>query len=133
MARILMAEDEAHIARLVALWLGRHGHTIFEAPNGAVALELLDRETVDLIICDMNMPVLNGAGLVKAVREERGLDIPIMMVTARCDQAKLVSEMTPYNVTLYPKPFVPSRLVADIDKLLSAPAGHTGPHTSRRL
>ena len=133
MAKILMAEDEAHITRLLSLWLGRHGHQMLEAGNGAVALTLLDQERVDLIICDMNMPVLDGAGLVKAVREERGLSMPILMVTARCDQAKLIEEMKPYNVTLYPKPFVPSRLVADIDRLLGAPVEHSDPHASRGL
>lgn len=131
MARILMAEDEAHIMRLLSLWLGRHGHQVLEAADGAVALSLLDQQQVDLIICDMNMPVLDGAGLIKAVREERGLDMPILMVTARCDQAKLIKEMKPYNVTLYPKPFVPSRLVADIDRLLSASAARAEVDTSR--
>ena len=120
MAKILMAEDEIHITRLLSLWLGRHGHQVLEAPNGAVALSFLDREQVDLIICDMNMPMLDGAGLIKAVREERNMDVPIMMITSRCDQTKLIEEMKPFNVTLYPKPFVPSRLVADIDRLLRA-------------
>ncbi|MFQ5592051.1 MAG: response regulator transcription factor [Phycisphaerae bacterium] len=118
MARILMAEDEVHIARLLSLWLGRNGHTVIEARDGMIALQLLERENIDLMICDMNMPALNGAGLVKAVREERQMDVPILMVTARCDQTKLIEEMRPYNVVLYPKPFVPSRLVADIDRML---------------
>jgi len=120
MARILMAEDEAHIARVLSLWLGRKGHQPLEAPNGAVALDILDREQVDLIICDMNMPVLNGADLCRIVREERGLDVPILMITARCDQTRLTEQMAPLGVKLYPKPFVPSRLLADIEKLLGA-------------
>ncbi|MHC4696620.1 MAG: response regulator [Planctomycetota bacterium] len=133
MAKILMAEDEAHITRLLSLWLGRHGHQVLEAADGVVALSVLDRERVDLIICDMNMPMLDGAGLVRAVRDERGLNIPIMMVTARCDHTKLIKEMKPYNVTFHPKPFVPSRLVADIDLLLSASVGHADLHTSGGL
>ena len=126
-----MAEDEAHIARLVSLWLGRHGHTVLDAPNGAVALELLDREEIDLLICDMNMPVLNGADLVKAVREERGLDIPIVMITARCDQVKLIEQLKPYNVNLHAKPFVPSRLVEDVNRLLGVTTEPAEPHASR--
>ncbi len=133
MAKILMVEDEVHITRLLSLWLGRHGHQVLEAANGVVALSLLDRERVDLIICDMNMPMLDGAGLVRVVRDERGLNIPIMMVTARCDHAKLIKEMKPYNVTFHPKPFVPSRLVADIDLLLCASVGRTDLHTSGGL
>ena len=120
MARILLAEDEAHIARVLSLWLGRQGHETLEAPNGAVALEILGRERVDLIICDMNMPVVDGAEVARIVREELALDMPILMITARCDQAQLAEQMTPLRVKLYPKPFVPSRLLTDIDQMLSA-------------
>lgn len=122
MPRILIAEDEAHILRVMALWLGRHGHEVLEAPNGAVALERLERETVDLIISDMNMPVKTGLDLVKAVREEHRSDVPFMLLTARCDQERLSKQLAPFKVHLYPKPFVPSRLVTDIDRLLAAAA-----------
>lgn len=122
MARILIAEDEPHIIRVMSLWLRRHGHEVLEAPNGAAALELLDNETVDLIISDINMPVLDGLGLVKALREDRGLDLPILMLSARCDQSELAAQVKSYDVQLLPKPFVPSQLVADIDRLLGAAA-----------
>ena len=118
MARILIVEDEAHIVRVMSMWLERHGHEILQAGNGLVALEVLEREDVDLIISDMNMPLLDGLGLVKTVRDERGLEVPILLVSARCDQVKLAEQLTPYNVRLYPKPFVPSRLVRDIERML---------------
>ena len=120
MPRILIAEDEAHILRVLSMWLERHGYDVLGAANGAAALEILDNETVDMIISDMNMPGLDGLELVKAVREDRGLDVPFLLLTARCDQDKLASRLSPYGVRLYPKPFVPSRLVADIDRLLHA-------------
>lgn len=118
MARILLVEDEPHIARVMSMWLSRNGHEIFEAENGAVALETLSKHPVDMIISDMNMPVLDGIGLVAAVRNERQMDIPFMLITARCDHAHLRTRLEPYGVTIYPKPFVPSRLVADIDEIL---------------
>jgi two-component system chemotaxis response regulator CheY len=123
MPRILIAEDEAHILRVMALWLGRHGHEIIETPNGAVALQRLTDESVDLIISDMNMPLVSGLELVRVMRDERGSDVPIMLLTARCDQEKLSAQLGPYRVHLYPKPFVPSRLVHDIDRLLGVAAG----------
>jgi two-component system chemotaxis response regulator CheY len=118
MAKILIVEDEAHIVRVMSMWLERHGHQIRQAPNGAAALDVLGRESVDMIISDINMPLLDGLGLVKAVRNERRLDIPILLVSARCDQAKLAEQLEPYDVRLYPKPFVPSRLVGDIERML---------------
>lgn len=122
MAKILVVEDEAHICRIMTMWLTRHGHDIVEAANGRMALDLLDHESVDLIISDMNMPILDGLGLAKAVRNERGLTIPILLVTARCDQRALAVQLEPLRVKICPKPFVPSRLVADIEALLAEAA-----------
>lgn len=120
MAKILIVEDEAHIVRVMSMWLERHGHEILQAGNGLMALEVLERENVDLMISDMNMPLLDGLGLVKTVRDERGLEMPILLVSARCDQVKLAEQLSPYHVRLYPKPFVPSRLVGDIERMLGA-------------
>ena len=117
MLRILIVEDEAHILRIMSLWLARNGYEILEAENGAVALEILDREHVDIIISDMNMPRMDGLELVRLVREQRKLDAPFLLMTARCDQNALRERLRPYRVQLYPKPFVPSRLVAEIDAL----------------
>lgn len=117
MLRILIVEDEAHILRIMSLWLARNGYEILEAENGAVALEILDREHVDIIISDMNMPRMDGLELVRLVREQRKLDAPFLLMTARCDQDALREKLRPYRVQLYPKPFVPSRLVAEIDAL----------------
>ncbi len=117
MLRILIVEDEAHILRIMSLWLARNGYEILEAENGAVALEILDREHVDIIISDMNMPRMDGLELVRLVREQRKLDAPFLLMTARCDLDALREKLRPYRVKLYPKPFVPSRLVAEIEAL----------------
>ena len=119
MAKILIVEDEAHIARVMAMWLTRQGHTVIETSNGQLALEVLSREAVDLIISDMNMPVLDGLGLATAVRHDLKLVTPIMLVTARCDQQALAEQLKPLQVKTCPKPFVPSRLVADIERLIA--------------
>jgi DNA-binding response OmpR family regulator len=115
---ILIVEDEAHILRVMSIWLARHGHDILEAANGREALAILDDARVDLIISDMNMPVMDGLELVKAIRNERAIQVPFVLLTARCDQDRLSRQMEPYRVQMYPKPFVPSRLVADIDGML---------------
>ncbi len=118
MPTILIVEDEAHIIRILSLWLKRHGYDILEASNGEAALDVLDRESVDVIISDMNMPVMDGLTLVKTVRDERGMSIPFLLISARCDQEQLSERLKPYQVELYPKPFAPSRLVAEIDRML---------------
>lgn len=120
MHTILIAEDEAHILRVMSMWLNRHGYRVLEAGNGVEALELLDRENVDLIISDMNMPEMDGLAVIEAIRSERDLDIPILLLTARCDQGSLAEKLRPYDVRIYPKPFIPSRLVSEIDILLKS-------------
>ena len=119
MARILVAEDDAHIIRIMSLWLRQHGHEVIETRNGADALKQLETESVDVIITDMNMPILDGCGLATGVRQQLKLDTPILMLSSRCDQFELRERTRPLGVTLYPKPFVPSRLVLEIDRLLA--------------
>ncbi len=119
MARIIVADDEPHILRVMSMWISRHGYEVAEASNGQLALDEVRRGNIDLIISDMNMPVMDGLALAHAVRMDECLDIPFLLLTARCDQAALHDKLAPYNVRLYPKPFVPSRLVAEIDELLA--------------
>jgi len=122
MATILIVDDDAHIIRVLSIWLARHGYDVFTASNGEAALATLDREEVDLIISDMNMPVLDGVGLAKAVRARCGATIPILMLTARCDQERLNEQFATYGVRVYPKPFLPSQLVVEINRLLGVAA-----------
>jgi len=122
MATILIADDDAHIVRVLSMWLGRHGHEVVTARNGEAALETLDGTSIDLIISDMNMPVLDGVGLAKAVRGKVGATIPIIVLTARCDQERLNEQLAVYGVRVYPKPFLPSQLVVEINHLLGVAA-----------
>ena len=84
------------------------------------ALEILAKEPVDLIVSDVNMPRLDGIELAKVVREDRGLKVPILLLTSRCDQSAIAKALKPYDIKLHAKPFMPSRLVAEIDRLLGA-------------
>lgn len=122
MARILVADDDAYIVRVLVMWLTRHGHEVLSAPNGDAALSAIAQHRVDLIISDMNMPILDGIGLARTVREKIGPDIPMLVLTARCDQEKLTQELASFNVRVYPKPFLPSQLVVEINRLLGVPA-----------
>lgn len=120
MARILIADDDAHIVRVLSMWLDRQGHNVVAAANGEDALAKLDGEPVDLIISDMNMPVVDGAGVIKAVRAKVGRTIPILVLTARCDLERLSERLAMYDVRVYTKPFLPSQLIMEINRLLGA-------------
>jgi two-component system, chemotaxis family, chemotaxis protein CheY len=62
------------------------GVKIVEAVNGAHALEKLKQQNVDLILTDMNMPELDGAGLIYAVRHDLKLETPIIIITTKGEQ-----------------------------------------------
>lgn len=80
---ILVADDSQTMRMFILFHLIKmlRGVKIVEAENGADAVEKLRNREVDLILTDMNMPILDGAGLVHAVREELKRDTPIIVIT----------------------------------------------------
>lgn len=82
MFKILVAEDDEELRKLFCTVLKNNSYTPFEASNGEEALEIIDREYIDLIISDIMMPKMDGYELTKQLRDA-GNDIPVLMVTAK--------------------------------------------------
>ncbi|WP_367923876.1 response regulator transcription factor [uncultured Ruthenibacterium sp.] len=82
MFRILVAEDDAATSRLFCAILRRAGYDPVCAADGADALEKLDHLQIDLLICDVMMPHMDGFALTKVIRDS-GSMLPILMVTAK--------------------------------------------------
>ncbi|MGC6177047.1 response regulator transcription factor [Lacrimispora sp. 38-1] len=80
MATILVVEDDKHTRLLTCARLKPY-YAVAEAENGEEALKMLDQNHIDLIIADIQMPVMNGYDLVKELRES-GIQIPVIMLTA---------------------------------------------------
>jgi len=118
MATILVAEDDAHVMRLMSMWLARNGHNVLEANNGSRAKELISAGGVDFLVTDINMPYCNGIELAQWLRGEFKSDIPVVMLSARCDQAQIGEQLHRLKVTVHPKPFSPSRLSNEIENRL---------------
>ena len=81
MFKILLAEDEDSLRKLIAKSLINAGYTVVEAPDGKLALELFSNEHFDIVITDVMMPHMDGNELSKKIREIN-TDIPILMLTA---------------------------------------------------
>lgn len=118
MATILVVDDEVSVVRVLTIWLERNDHLVITALDGKEALNQLDQHDIDLMITDMNMPAQNGLSLIQEIRDTGNHTLPVMLLTARCDQEKLTQKLEPYFVRVYPKPFVPSKLVEEINRLL---------------
>jgi len=80
MATILVVEDDKHTRLLTCARL-KPFYAVAEAENGEEALKMLDQNHIDLIIADIQMPVMNGYDLVKELRDS-GIQIPVIMLTA---------------------------------------------------
>lgn len=118
MARILLAEDDRHINRVVAMWLQRNGHEVVQAYDGPKALELMRELRPDLLVTDVNMPGLDGLDLLEAVRAESLLGHGAIVLTSRCDQMEIEARAGRLGATVHPKPFSPLHLMEAIEAAL---------------
>ncbi|WP_339254646.1 response regulator transcription factor [Paenibacillus sp. FSL P2-0136] len=82
MFTILVVEDDAKLRQLFCTVLTRHGYRTVPAVNGEDALAMLDKEYIDLMICDIMMPVMDGFELTRMIRDNNS-QLPVLMVTAR--------------------------------------------------
>ncbi len=82
MFRIMVAEDDTNTRKLMCTVLSRAGYEPVPAVDGADALDLLDKQHIDLILLDIMMPRVDGYEFVRTLREG-GCSIPVLMVTAK--------------------------------------------------
>ncbi len=83
--RILVVDDSQTMRMFIFFHLIKllPGVQLIEAVNGMDAIEKLNRQDVDLILTDMNMPELDGAGVIRAVRQVLKKDTPILVLTTK--------------------------------------------------
>ncbi|HEU5228601.1 MAG TPA: response regulator [Ktedonobacteraceae bacterium] len=117
---ILIVENEVSNRILIERVLSTRGYRCISASNGREALDLLDREEVDLILTDLSMPVLDGYRATQLIRARPGLsNVPIVAVTAFAlnDEGEAARQI---GCTEYlTKPFKPRQLLEVVDRLLS--------------
>lgn len=82
MFRILVAEDDKNTSRLLCAILKRSGYETITAENGEDALDKLDQYQIDLLLCDVMMPKMDGFALTREIRRT-DTQLPILMVTAK--------------------------------------------------
>jgi DNA-binding response OmpR family regulator len=90
---ILVVEDDQEIRDFLALVLEAEGYAVRTAPNGAVALELIQQQPPELILLDMRMPVMDGWAFVPAYRGQPGPHAPIIVLTAARDAKETAREV----------------------------------------
>ncbi|MCA9537929.1 MAG: sigma-54-dependent Fis family transcriptional regulator, partial [Myxococcales bacterium] len=119
--RILIADDEEEIRFALKLHLGREGYTVVAAPDGAAALDRLEAEPFDLVLCDLVMPRLDGLGLIDAITT-RGLGVPVVLMSAHADVETALDAMRRGAFDYVAKPFRADELIFRLRKAIEANA-----------
>jgi DNA-binding response OmpR family regulator len=119
---VLVVDDEPIVRRVVATYLRHEGHRTLEAPDGRAALELIQREEPGLVVLDLMLPGIDGLELCRMIR--RSSDTPVIMLTARGEEADRIVGLDLGADDYVTKPFSPRELVARVRSVLRrAPRG----------
>jgi two-component system alkaline phosphatase synthesis response regulator PhoP len=118
---ILLVEDEENLASLVRAYLEQEGYRVLWAGTGADALHTLETEPVRLVVLDLNLPDMDGVDVCKQIRTRSS--VPVVMLTARDEEADRLAGLGAGADDYMGKPFSPRELGARMKAVLrrSAP------------
>jgi two-component system cell cycle response regulator len=123
LARILIIEDNPANVELMAFLLTAYGHTAVSAPDGPRGIAAARAEPPDLVACDVNLPGMNGFGVLAALKAEPSLQgVPVLAVTALAmagDREKVLAAGFDGYIS---KPIEPESFVAELEAFLPAAA-----------
>jgi two-component system, chemotaxis family, chemotaxis protein CheY len=118
MKRILTIDDSKTMRDMLMLTLSNSGFEVLQAVDGLDGLDVLGRETVDVVITDINMPKMDGYGVIQHMRERPEYDdLPILVLTTESDQEKKERARKLGATGFIIKPFNPTGLVDVLRKV----------------
>lgn len=121
MAHVLTVDDSPSVRQVVKIALGRAGHTVVEAQDGADGLAKAKAQAFDLVITDLNMPVMNGLEMIRALRALPSfVGTPIVFLTTESDDGVKQKAKAAGATGWITKPFKPEMLLAVASKLVRA-------------
>lgn len=119
MANILAVDDSVSLRRLVGATLTQAGHQVSEVANGAEGLAAAKKQVFNLVISDMNMPIMDGLTFIKNLRALASYRFtPILVLTTEMDQEKKRAAKEAGATGWIVKPFDPDQLLQTIRKVL---------------
>jgi two-component system phosphate regulon response regulator PhoB len=118
-ARILVIEDESALSTLLAYNLEKEGFTVRIAEDGERAIEALAEEPPDLVLLDWMLPHVSGIEICRRIRRDPAThDLPVIMLTARGEEADRIRGLETGADDYVTKPFSPAELIARVRALL---------------
>jgi two-component system chemotaxis response regulator CheY len=118
---VLVVDDSASVRRQVVLALADAGFSVDEAEDGADGLEKVRNKTYAAVICDVNMPNMNGLDMLEALKQEPAASaIPVLMLTTEGQPQMIRRAKAAGAKGWIVKPFKPELLVAALQKITKA-------------
>jgi two-component system chemotaxis response regulator CheY len=118
--QILIVDDSPVMRTFIQRVMKSSGFDVsayFQASNGEEALDVLARQTVDVVLTDINMPVMNGEELLKSIRLKE-IDVPVVVITTDATDVR-VRQMVALGAKGYvAKPFAPESLREELERVL---------------
>ncbi len=116
---VLIVDDDPLVLALVQHKLGARGYKVATANDGGAGLECAQALKPDLIVLDLMMPVLDGRGLLRALRADPNLaKVPVMVLTARGGEQEIVDLFALGATDYLVKPFSPEELAARVSRIV---------------
>jgi DNA-binding response OmpR family regulator len=116
-SRILVVDDEQHIADVVVYVLEQHGYEVCTALDGEAGRRLFEQRQPDLVVLDLNLPGISGMDLFRQMRQTRP-KVPIIMLTSRSEEVDRVIGLEVGADDYVTKPFSPRELAARVRAVL---------------
>lgn len=119
--KILAVDDEKHIVRLVQVNLERQGYEVITASDGKEALQKVEDERPDLVVLDVMMPYMDGFEVLQNLRRNPSTrEIPVIMLTAKAQDADVFKGWQSGVDCYLTKPFNPMELIAFVKRIFSS-------------
>ncbi|HEY3398643.1 MAG TPA: response regulator [Armatimonadota bacterium] len=119
--KILVVDDERHIVRLVEVNLAKSGFTVITAFDGVEALEQVAKEKPDMVILDVMMPRMDGFEVLKRLQADASTrDIPVIMLTAKAQDADIFRGWSSGVSSYLTKPFNPRELITFVERIFQS-------------
>jgi DNA-binding response OmpR family regulator len=112
MANILVCDDDKDIVSAIEIYLLEDGHIIFKAFDGFQALDILEKEDIQLVILDIMMPEMSGIEVAEKIREKS--EVPIIFLSAKSEESDKVDGLNAGGDDYVTKPFSPAELTARV-------------------
>lgn len=125
--KILAVDDEKHIVRLVQVNLERAGYEVVTAYDGKEALDKVRDENPDLVVLDVMMPYMDGFEVLQTLRRNpETRDIPVIMLTAKAQDADVFKGWQSGVDCYLTKPFNPMELLSFVKRIFDSLDGGSG-------